>query len=122
MSFLESSIPTAERWQQLSLNEQLANVGADIDRVIRWRARGNFETGQKVFERALELLNLTLNDSKIFKTPARWELLRVREALVDYFMYDNEYGSSDELWSKYFYFFSFRAAKERERRMLAREK
>jgi hypothetical protein len=33
----------------------------------------------------------------------------VRECLVDYFMFDNEYGSSDELWQQYFYGFAYAA-------------
>jgi len=33
------------------------------------------------------------------------ELLRVREALADYFVFDNSYHSSDEAWLSYFRFF-----------------
>lgn len=28
-----------ERWFELSLIEQLANVGADVDRTIRWKKK-----------------------------------------------------------------------------------
>ena len=37
------------------------------------------------------------------------------EALVDYFICDNEYGSTDELWQKYFYHFNYAAALQRGR-------
>ncbi len=35
------------------------------------------------------------------------ETLRVRELLVDYFLGDNIYHSSDKNWEKYFYPFNF---------------
>lgn len=83
------------RWFKFSLVEQLANVGMDIDRTIRWRNKGDLEASKQAFERALELLSLTILDPK-HKGRLR-ELTRVREALIDYFVYDNEYGSSDKL-------------------------
>jgi hypothetical protein len=105
---------TPERWFKFSLFEQLANVGADVARVIRWKNEGNVDYSEKAFEGALELLDLTVADPKN-KGPRLKELLRVREALVDYFMYDNEYGSSDELWDNYFYFYGYIAAIQRGR-------
>jgi hypothetical protein len=104
----------AGRWFEMPLCEQMANVGMDVDRAIRWRNKGELELSQKAFYRALELINLTFLD---FKHPPhrRKEIGRVKEALVDYFMYDNEYGSSDELWQNYFYAFNYHAALKRGR-------
>jgi hypothetical protein len=98
----------AGRWFQLSLIEQLANVGTDVARVISWRNKGNLEYSQQAFERALELLDLSRADIKNRKRLK--ELCRVRELLVDYFLYDNQYGSSDELWHNYFFPFNYAAA------------
>jgi hypothetical protein len=89
------------RWFELSLVEQLANVGSDTDRAIAWRKKGEREYSNQAFERALELLDLTVADPKN-RTRLK-ELLRVREALVDYFVFDNEYGSTDEFWHNYFF-------------------
>ncbi len=99
------------RWFELSLVEQLANVGSDVERTISWRNKGNADYSQKAFERALELIDLTVADPKN-KGRLR-EVLRVREALVDYFVFDNEYGSTDEQWQKYFYSFNYAAALRR---------
>lgn len=96
------------RWFELSLVEQLANVGMDVDRTIRFRNRGDMDASQKAFERALDLVDLTIADPKNRKRLK--EVTRMRECLVDYFMYDNEYGSSDELWTKYFCEFNYTAA------------
>jgi len=101
------------RWFELSLIEQLANVGTDIERAIQWRKKGNLEYSRQAFERALELLDLTIADPKNRRRLK--EPCRVREMLVDYFVYDNKYGSTDELWQKYFFAFNYAAALQRGR-------
>jgi hypothetical protein len=98
-----------ERWYRFSLFEQLANVGADVDRAIRWKKNGDLHDGQKAFDRALELLDATIADPKNRKGTLK-ELLSVREALIDYFMYDNEYQTTEEFWYQYFYDFNYAAA------------
>lgn len=105
---------TLERWFKFSLFEQLANVGCDIERTIQWKKNGNLDYSQKAFERALELLSLTILDPKN-KKGARRELYRVREALLDYFIGDNEYNTTDEQWHNYFYDFNYAAAIQRGR-------
>jgi len=101
----------AGRWFRLSLVEQLANVGSEIERAMRWREKGNAEYGERAFERALELLDFTIADEK--HRSRLKELTRLREALADYFRFDNDYGSSDELWRKYFHAFTYAAALRR---------
>ncbi len=94
------------RWFELSLIEQLANVGSEIERTMSWREK-NKEFSDKAFLRSLELLELTINDPKNKKRLK--ELTRVRETLIDYFSFDNEYNSSDSLWHKYFFPFNWAA-------------
>lgn len=104
---------TPERWFKFSLMEQMANVGMDVERTISWRNRGDAAASEAALYRALELLDLTIADPK--HKGRRKELGRVREALIDYFLYDNEYKSSDQLWSNYFYCFCYAAAIQREK-------
>ncbi len=104
---------TYERWFKFSLFEQLANVGMDIERTIRWKKDGDIKYSKQAFERALELLDLTIADHKNKKRLR--EIVRAREALVDHFVYDNEYNTTDEQWQKYFYQFNYAAALERGR-------
>ena len=101
----------AGRWFELSLVEQLANVGSDVIRTIKWKNKENSDYSKNAFERALELLDLTVKDPKNKRRLK--ELLRAREALVDYFIFDNKYSSTDELWEKYFYHFNYAAALKR---------
>lgn len=105
---------TPERWFKFSLFEQLANVGMDIERTIYWKNNNNTEYSKQAFERALELLNLTILDSQ-HKASSRKELLRVREALIDHFVFDNEYQTTEESWQNYFFAFNYAAALQRGR-------
>jgi len=97
----------AGRWFKLSLVEQMANVGSEVERAINWKAKSNLEYSQKAFERALELLDLTLDDNKNVKRFR--EVARVREAIVDFLAGQNEYGSTAEAWKKYFLQFAYAA-------------
>lgn len=105
---------TPERWFKFSLLEQLANIGSDIERTIQWKKDGDIAYSRKAFERALELLYFTVEDPKN-RGPRLREILRVREALIDHFVYDNEYNTTDEQWQRYFYDFNYAAALERGR-------
>lgn len=98
------------RWQKLAFSEQMANVGSEVERAIQWRNKGNAEYCRMAFERALELLDLTLGNEKVGSRLR--ELARVREMLADYFVFENSYGSSDEQWQKYFYAFNFSVRKD----------
>ncbi len=95
-----------DQWFARSILDQMANVGSEVFRAISWRDR-NAEYSRQALYRALELLGLTVEDRK--NRHRLKELLRVRELPVDYFVYDNVYGSSDEQWQKYFYEFNLAA-------------
>jgi len=101
----------AGRWYELSFFEQMANVGTEIGRTISWKNKGKPDISQRAFERALELLDLTISDKKNQRRLR--ELLRVREALADCYFFDNIYRSSDEFWQRYFYPFQFAARANR---------
>lgn len=88
------------KWFELTFFEQMANVGSEVERTILWKEKNNPEYSKMAFERALELLDLTIGDKRNIRRLK--ELLRVRETLADYFVFDNEYKSSDKLWRGYF--------------------
>ena len=88
------------RWNTLSFAEQMANIGSEIERTISWRQKKNPEISNRAFERALELIDLTVADPKNRKRLG--ELLRVREAVADHFYFDNYYRSTPESWQRYF--------------------
>jgi hypothetical protein len=94
-------------WDKLSLMEQLANVGSEVERAIKWKNKNNEEYSTLAFYRALELLDFSLSDAK--NRTRLSEVARIREVLVDYFSGDNIYASSDEKWQRYFHSFTFTA-------------
>jgi len=92
----------AGRWWELSLFEQLGNVGSEVSRANRWLPR-NPELAHKAVYRALELLDLTLADPRLRQTPARLrEIARAREVLADFFEGLNQYGATGESLQRYF--------------------
>jgi hypothetical protein len=93
-------------WGRLSLAEQLANVGSEVGRLRRWRGRDE-AVASRAFERALELLDLTLAD-------VRWrgrlkEIARARELLCDAAAGGHAYGTSLEALDRYFLAFAVAA-------------
>jgi hypothetical protein len=99
------------RWEALTLVEQLAHVGSEVERALNWREKQNAEYSRKALERALELLSLSKEDSKNMGRIG--ELTRVFEALVDFFEGSNAYGSSDKLWRGYFLQFAYAASRQK---------
>jgi hypothetical protein len=97
-----------ERWFKLSLIEQLANIGCDVERTIRWRNRGALESSTQAFWRVLELMDLTIADPKNHRRLR--EIVRTRYILVDHFVYDNVHQTTDKIWQNYFLWFNYAAA------------
>jgi hypothetical protein len=98
------------RWRTLSLAEQLANVGSEVGRLRRAAGRDE-QLASRAFERALELLDLTLADS-------RWrgrlrEIARARELLCDAVLGAGMYGTTLEDLDRYFLAFAMLARAQR---------
>ncbi len=101
----------AGRWKDLPLVEQMAHIGGEVERALSWREKGNEEYSRKAFERALELIDLTLAHVERFSRLK--EIARLREALVDYFCGANEFKSTPSLWRGYFSPFVYAARKDK---------
>lgn len=103
---------SAGRWFELTFLEQMANIGSEVIRAISWKNK-NEEFSRQAIERALELFELTINDKKNRSKASRLkELTRLREVLIDYFYFENKFGSTDENWKRYFNSFSYAVRKE----------
>lgn len=110
MSFIHKDL-AAGRWFKLSLIEQLANTGSEVQRAIIWKNKGDSNYSFRAFCRALELLDLTIVDTRWRKRLK--ELTRTREILCDYFAGKNEYHTTDAFLQKYFYHFTYYARKDK---------
>jgi hypothetical protein len=107
----------AGRWRALSLLEQLANTGSEVERALNWAAKGNADYSGRALDRALELLGLTIADPK--NRLRLKEITRVREALLDYFLGSNEYASSADSWHSYFQAYGMAVALQRQVRSVS---
>jgi hypothetical protein len=114
MNFLHKDL-AAGRWRTLPFLEQMANVGSEVSRTIIWKKKENPNYYNRAFERALELLWLTIDDPKNHTRGRLRELTRTREALIDHFLCENSYRTSDECWNRYFLQFAYAANLRRHR-------
>lgn len=96
-----------ERWKTFSIFEQMANIGTEVGRAIRWKNKQNQQMSKNAFYRSLELIDFTIDDLK--NNTSLKEVTRMRELLVDYFIGENIYKSSDQSWGKYFFPFNVTA-------------
>lgn len=90
----------AGRWRDLTLMEQLANVGSEVGRASRAKSIGNDLRFANALDRCLELFDLTLADDRW--QGRRREIARAREIVCDFLVGDNEYGSTAESLDAYF--------------------
>lgn len=88
------------RWKELPLAVRMAHIGSEVERALKWREKNNSEYCRMAFERALELIDLSLQFPH--KASHLKEIARLREALVDYFVGTNEFKSTESSWRRYF--------------------
>lgn len=100
-----------EGWQQLTLMEQLGNIGSEVGRASRARSQGNQDRFAGALDRALELFDLTLADDRW--RGRRREIARAREVVCDFLVGDNEYGSTVDSLESYFLPFALAARRDR---------
>ncbi len=91
----------AGRWRTLSLAEQLANVGSEVERAIRAREAGRLDRFEGAEARALELFDLTAGDDR-WRGARRREILRAREEFCRLFHEEDPPRGSAEGLRNYF--------------------
>lgn len=98
------------RWQSLTLAEQMGNIGSEISRAKNWQGKDE-KIFQDALERALELLDLTIADTRWMRRLK--ELTRARETLCDALIGGREYKTTLDDLKKYFDTFAFAARKNK---------
>jgi tetratricopeptide (TPR) repeat protein len=78
---------TLEKWRGFEKFKQILMVGTEFERARTWLEKGDFREAKKCYERAYELLDLTIEDF-------RWrrglkELLRFREIFGELYLNPN---------------------------------
>lgn len=104
----------AGRWFTFSLAAQLGNVGSEYERALRWKQQGDKDRFEHAFARLLELLDLTIADSR-WKNHRLKELTRLREVICDELYNDvPEFLHPSDL-RQYFLNFGILARSERDK-------
>lgn len=98
-------------WDRLSLVEQLAHVGSEVERAIRAHEAGRRARWEAALDRALELFDLTARDPR-WRGHRRQEVLRAREEFCRLFFGDPPSGSAAGL-RRYFLHFAIAARNRR---------
>ena len=94
------------QWFQLSLVEQMANIGSEVYRAFKNQPKGP-DFYQPAFDRALELFDLTLAD---IRRRTGWkEIARIREFFCSLFFGGNEFAVTEDYLNKYFFQFALAA-------------
>ena len=95
----------AGRWFQLSIFEQMGNIGSEVSRAARWQGKDE-KLFQGAVERALELFDLTLEDPRWRGMGRRYEIARARELFCAAAYGGEAYGSTLENLQPYFDWFA----------------
>lgn len=95
------AVLAAGRWRGLTLAEQLAHVGSEVDRAIAAREAQRADRFDKALARALELFDLTVADDR-WAGHRRREILRSREEFCRLFFGDNPSPVAARTLSAYF--------------------
>lgn len=98
----------AGRWAALSLVEQLANVGSEVDRAMEAWVAQRPDRFERALERALELFDLTARDDR-WRGHRRREILRAREEFCRLFFEDQASFDAALTLRKYFLQFALLA-------------
>ena len=96
------------RWHTLTLMEQMAHVGSEVERAIRAHETGNRRRFDSALARALELFDFTATDDR-WRGPRRREILRAREEFCRLFFDENVPEDSARGLQRYFLAFAVAA-------------
>ncbi len=94
----------AGRWFTMSLADQLANVGSEFSRAYRAKLNHQEKRFEPAFLRLLELLNLTLKDTR-WTGRRKQEIARLKENIVENIYQDPVNFPAIASLEKYFYYF-----------------
>ena len=72
----------AGRWFELTLFEQLGNIGSEYHRASRAHQKGDADRYRNACDRTLELLELSIDDERWRGKPALRELCRLNEEVA----------------------------------------
>lgn len=87
-------------WETLGFKKQMGNIGSEISRAIKWQEKNRDDRMRGAVDRALELIDLSINSTN--KSTTQAELCRAREEICDYFIGDNTFMTNPKKMLAYY--------------------
>ena len=94
-----------ERWAQLSIFEQMGNIGAEVGRAVNATRAGKDKRAQGAIDRAVDLLDATVEVLVAQGSPRVKEVLRAREEFLRLF-FDGTFEEDADNIVRYFDLFA----------------
>ena len=88
------------KWYDMSVQDQISNIGSEVNRAINWEKKGNIERSKNFCNKAKQLLQLSIEDPKNRKRIG--EFFNCICELDDRFFGDNRFNTTDEMLKKYY--------------------
>lgn len=96
------------RWAQLSIFEQMGNIGAEVGRAVNATRAGKDKRAQGAIDRAVDLLDATVEVLVAQRSPRVKEVLRAREEFLRLF-FDGTFEEDADNIVRYFNLFAIAA-------------
>lgn len=87
--------PDKERWAGLDFITQMANIGSEVGRTLKWKQKNNETLAKSAFVRAIDLFDLTIEVGRKESNPSYRDSM-LREVLIARDLFSEEYLSGDQ--------------------------
>lgn len=106
---MSSHVFDKKRWAQMTMYEQMGNIGSEVGRALAAKRRGDDLSMQGALYRGLDLIDITAELWAMQKSPRTRELLRAREQFAEAIITDK----NDDKLEDYFMYFAIAARANR---------
>ena len=89
-----------EKWFSMTIQEQISNIGSEVLRADRWKQKGNNAKMRAYYDAAVSFLILSIRDPK--NRAGKNELNLCIDELADYFIGENQSGTTSETLKRYY--------------------
>ncbi len=97
-----------EAWAKLDIFNQMGNIGSEVGRAIKSRRCGKLDRMDNAIDRALDLLDATIENLAGQHSPRLKEVLRAREEFLRLF-FDDRFDEDADNIERYFMQFAIAA-------------
>ena len=90
-----------QRWQHMSIFEQMGNIGSEVGRAMAAKRRGDNVRLEGALWRGLDLFDATVEGLARQHSPRTYEVLRARELFVESVTTENEDASLENYFTQF---------------------